>query len=343
MTDDYRHCLITGAACWVATALALLLELENPYWATMTAWAMALPGERVPTRRALLQILATAAGCFFGYEIGMRVEGRPIMQLLAIFGVALGGTYLRFRSRFDFVWVLGAMSALMLLAFTLYSPEMLYAAARYRGYEIACGVAGVTIAQFAVGGLLRLEYPRGSASAPSPHALDRRDALEIALVGGFTVSIVPVIWYFFQLPFGSLLITMIAPLIALDAAFVEHPVRTHWRLVGAIVGGAFGVLAGAIAGDSFLLWSWALLGGTAACGYVSGGGRPWSAAGTMGGLAVVFSLVTGSGPTTDILTILNRIAGIVIGIGIMIGVAYAVRLVFRAQFPPAVAVVRAVH
>lgn len=64
---------------------------------------------------------------------------------------------------------------------------------------------------------------------------------------------------------------------------------------------------------------------------------PWR---SMGGLAVVFSLITANGPSTDSLLILNRILGMVLGIIIMIAVAFAVRLVFHQRLKPPLSALR---
>ncbi len=151
------------------------------------------------------------------------------------------------------------------------------------------------------------------------------------IVGGLTVILVPVIWTAFHLPIGSLLITMIAPLVALDVVFISSPIRTHWRLLGSIAGGVFGIIASAMAADSFVLWSLLLFAGLAACAFVRGGQHPWSISGMQLGLSYMFAQVTGSGPSVDMLVVIDRIAGLVIGLLVMIVVAYYVRLFFQER------------
>ena len=38
MKADYRHGIITAVSCWLATLAAFAMHLDNPWWATMTAW-----------------------------------------------------------------------------------------------------------------------------------------------------------------------------------------------------------------------------------------------------------------------------------------------------------------
>jgi uncharacterized membrane protein YccC len=332
MSDNLRNALITGAACLIGTLLAFLLCLQNPYWATMTAWATtALPGRQLGAPRAFLQVFATAVGCFVGYQVSVHTEARPILQFLGLFLFAGVGTYMRFRSRFFYAWGLGSFSAIMLAAMTLYRPSILYTDAFYRGYEIVCGVAGVLIAQVPLAWILDRAFPRppGPIEPPPSTKLDRRDAAQIGIVGGLTVSLTPVIWTAFHLPIGSLLITMIAPLVALDVVFISRPIRTHWRLFGSFMGGVFGILATALAADSFAVWSLFLFAGLAACAYIRGARRPWSISGMQFGLSFMFAQVTGSGPSADMSVVIDRLAGLVIGLLVMIVVAYYVRLFFQ--------------
>ena len=205
-------------ACLIATALALLLGLTNPYWATMTAWSTtALPGRHLGCARAFRQILGTGLGCLLGYQFSLHAQGYPAVQWLGLFLIAGGGTFMRFRSQSYYAWNLGSFSSIMLVAITLYSPEVLYPDAFYRGYEIICGVAGVLFAQLPVGLILKRFFPRppGPPEPPPRTMLDVRDAAHIGRVGALTGSIVPGIWSVFHLPVGSLLITMITLLAAL--------------------------------------------------------------------------------------------------------------------------------
>src|SRR5260221_4285305 len=123
MSDHLRNALIAGAASLFGTALALVFSMENPYWATMTAWSMtALPGRQLGFTRAARQIFATGLGCLLGYQFSVHAEGRPALQWLGLFIFAGGGTFMRFRSPYYYAWSLGSFSSILLAAITLYSP-----------------------------------------------------------------------------------------------------------------------------------------------------------------------------------------------------------------------------
>ncbi len=332
MSDNLRNAIITGAACFLGTALALMLGLENPYWATMTAWSTtALPGRRLGYGRAIRQFVATGLGCAVGYQFSVHAEGRPALQWIGLFLFAGGGTFMRFRSRYYYAWSLGSFSSILLIAITLYSPEVLYPDAFYRGYEIVCGVTGVILAQLPLAWILERIYPRSPGPPlPQPRTiLDVRDAAHVGLVGALTVSLVPLLWRIFHLPAGSLLITTIAPLVALDVIFISSPIHTHWRLLGSLLGGVAGVAASALASDSLFLWSLLLFAGLSTCAWVRGGRHAWSISGMQLGLSYMFALVTGSGPSADISVVIDRITGLMLGLVVMIAVAYIVRLFFQ--------------
>ncbi len=239
---------------------------------------------------------------------------------------------MRFRSRFNYAWSLGSFSAIILSGITLSDPTALYTDAYYRGYEIICGIVGVLIAQMVLGRALDLMFPRPACAAPlaaSAARLDPRDAAHMGVVAGATVMIVPVLWYLLGLPITSLLVTMIAPLVALDVVFISSPIRTHWRLLGSAVGGIAGIVAAALAADSFAVWSFLLFAGLGGAAYVGGSKRTWAISAMQLGLAFLFALVTGSGPSSDSVLVLNKIIGLIIGLLVMIAVAYAVRLFFQ--------------
>lgn len=328
MSENIRRCLITAAASWGATVLALFLGLENPYWATMTAWAATLPGRKIGPARAALQVLATIAGCLVGFQVALHAESRPVLQLLALGLIAAGGTYLKLRSRFNFAWALASLSALMILAFSLYNPGLLLPSALFRGYEIVCGVAAAMLTQALAGLAMELEPDEWAAPATlSDHATAR----QVALVAGLTVVVVPILWFEFHLPMMSLMVAMIAPLIVLDPGVAAHPTHLHWRHIGTLLGGLGGYVGTVLAGESFFVWSLAFVAGIAAFAYVNGSGRPWASAGPLGGIAFMFSIVAGTGPATTNALMIDRICGIVAGLFIMMAVAHVVRLAVRAR------------
>ena len=145
MAISYRTSLITAITCWVATFAALSLHLDNPWWATISAWVIANPDRDAFWQKGVLRICGTLAGCALGYELAILFLGRPILQATCFFLLGFCSSYMRFRSQFGYAWTLGGIAALLLMSVSLSAPETLYTFAHYRAYEIACPQSMVTV------------------------------------------------------------------------------------------------------------------------------------------------------------------------------------------------------
>src|SRR5882757_6622948 len=144
MKADYRHGIITAVSCWVATLGAFALDLGNPWWATMTAWVIAHPNPGQIWQKGVHRVGGTIVGCVLGCLLGASTIGRPLLQATALFLAMSIGTYLRFRSDYEYAWMLGTVSVLLLISVSFEAPETLYQSAHDRAFEIICGVVSAT-------------------------------------------------------------------------------------------------------------------------------------------------------------------------------------------------------
>ena len=111
--------------------------------------------------------------------------------------------------------------------------------------------------------------------------------------------------------------------------FISSPILAHWRLLGSFAGGVAGVASSALAADSFFVWLLLLFSGLSVFAWVRGGSHTWSISGMQLGLSYLFAFVTSSGPSADMSVVIDRIAGLMCGLLVMITVAYYVRLFFQ--------------
>ncbi len=65
------------------------------------------------------------------------------------------------------------------------------------------------------------------------------------------------------------------------------------------------------------------------------GGGPQSYIGTQGGLACITAMVTGNGPVLDIWPVLERLAGVVLGVALMVSVSFVLAALRAARAPEA--------
>jgi uncharacterized membrane protein YccC len=326
MTVDFRQSLITGVSCWLATVTAFALHLDNPWWATISAWVISNLDKSAFWQKGVMRIIGTIAGCVLGYELAMELEGKPVAQAIAFFLLAAGGSYMRFRSRFGYAWFIGILAVVLLLSLSLSAPQSLYYFAHYRAYEIICGVVSATLCDWALGLILRVEAALpvpGETKKPAGSG-NQREILNVALVGGLTAVIIPFLWSAFDIP--SLPQSLVTVLVLVTPNLEATRLIGLQRILGCLLGGAIGLFASLFALESMSLWSAIVILGIAGFSQLHFSGSRWAYTGTQGGLAFIFAIVTGNGPPDTIEPVVNRIVGITLGVIVYMSVATIVRL-----------------
>jgi uncharacterized membrane protein YccC len=322
MTVHFRQSLITGVSCWLATMAAFALHLDNPWWAAISAWVISSPDKSAFWQKGIMRILGTIAGCVLGYELSALLEGRPVAQAISFFLLGFGAAYLRFRSKFGYAWFIGILAALLLMSLSLSAPESLYYFAHYRAYEIICGVGSATLCDGILGVILRLEGAiPAKKTAPGS---DQSEILSVAIVGGLTAVIIPVLWSLFDLP--SLPQSLVTVLVLVNPNLEATRFMGLQRMLGCLIGGALGLVASLFALESILLWTAFFILGIAGFSRLHLSDSRWAYTGTQGGLAYIMAIVTGNGPPDTIVPVVNRIAGIMLGVLVFMCVAAIVRL-----------------
>jgi uncharacterized membrane protein YccC len=315
---------ITALACWLAATLAFALHLDNPWWAAISAWVVANPERQALLAKASNRILGTIIGCLASYWVTLWVESRPVLQLLAMFGFAAIGVYGRFRSAQSYAWIIGAVGALAILAMSLETPGQIFHFAVFRACEVICGVIAVTFMEWL---LYRKNSPVAAKITPAKPAdkaiaptMDRATALRLAMIGGVAVILIPILWSWLNLP--SLSQIVVSCLVVLDRDGASTHFRGLQRILGCVAGGAVGLLTIRLGPDSFLIWSVMLIAGIFLFSLIHHGGSRWAYVGTQGGVAFILALVTGLGPPDTILPAIDRIAGMLCGVGILLCVCF---------------------
>jgi uncharacterized membrane protein YccC len=304
-----RQGLITGFACLFATLIAIAANLDQPYWAAITAYMVANVDPSALATKAVLRVAGTVVGCVLGYAVGIMIEGFPVLQALVMFVTAAVGTYWRFRSRYSYAWILGAVSILMLIATSITEPTELHDFAWYRFYEILTGVVVATLFSFA------FTPPAHLRLAPAVVTVSHEVARHQALSAGVSIVLIAWLWSVFNLP--SLLQVMITSLVVVSADIAGTRLRGLQRIMGCILGGCLGLLVIIIDAANFWWWAFALTAGVFLAGRLHLSPHPHAYVGTQAGLAFLVTLINGSGPPDSIEAPINRLTGIVIGVAIM--------------------------
>ncbi len=321
---DLHQGAITTLACWLAALLAFALHLNHPWWSVISAWVVSNPERHALLQKAAHRILGTVIGCATGYWFALWTEGRPFLQMVAMFVTAATGTYGRYRSAYSYAWIIGAAVGLMILSTSLEAPEQIYHLAVFRAVEVICGVVAATFTEAL---FYRQRSPIGSinpriekAAKTIVSTTDHATALDLATVGGVAIICIPLLWSWLHLP--SLTQIVISSLVVLDRDMASTHFRGLQRILGCFAGGAFGLLTIRLGPDSFFIWSIMLIAGIFLFSLLHHSDSRWSYSGTQGGVAFILALVTGSGPPDSMMPAVNRIAGMLCGVVILLIVSF---------------------
>jgi len=269
--------------------------------------------------------LGTAIGLFFGYWIAGALAGNPVGQTLFLFVGMFLAILARFApSRFAMGLSFATLMPTMLVLMSLAAPQTTYLTAWSLFYATAFGVLSAALfSALAVGFLNPFvpETPPPTSSSGSCTALPETEL--VALVGAVTLLVAVYLWVEIELPSISEICITIA--LTIDRDVVSGRIRRIHRLLGCAAGAALGLGFAALGLHDFILWSLVLVTGLALFGAVFHLVPAWSYFGQQGALALIMTLVVGSGPPDTVMPAVDRFSGIFAAVLLMI----ALRMVLR--------------
>ncbi|MCX5493512.1 FUSC family protein [Kaistia dalseonensis] len=311
MSEVDRQALATTIGVVAAIFVALAANLEQPFWAGISALIISNVDRTELFTKGVLRILGTIAGVVSGYFISLVIGGQPLIQAVLLMAVAGGGTYARQRSRYGYVWFYGALTFLLVLVCSMTTPEQLYAFAHYRCYEIIIGVLAATIAGFALGPKAG-QLPDGVRAHPSNVTVEAAGRYAFAAAVGALVLVL--VWSLFGLP--ALTQVLASSLVVVDIDPRATRKRGLQRILGCLIGGGAGLVIIGINADVMLWWVTTLSLGIFLSARVHLGPSPNAYVGTQSAVALLVTMV-GSGPPDSIAPAFDRLVGIALGVALM--------------------------
>ncbi|TDH61018.1 hypothetical protein E2C06_18745 [Dankookia rubra] len=319
-----RTGLVGALSVVFAVLVALRLGLDDPWWAAISAWIVSSPDRRQLLSKAAQRTGGTLLGAVGGLGASAASAGQPVLQAVLLFGIGAYGTRARFGpSRFAYAWFYAAITATLVLVQSLGPAGDLDAFARARCLEIVCGVVVATLCDAVLGGPPEAAAPAPAGAAPAAD-LDR-----LGLVGGLVLALVPLLWAQFELP--SVVQGAITALVVLDRDIGAARVRGRQRMLGCVLGGGLGALLLALGPDALSLWLAAFGGGLLVFARLHHGGGPDAYVGTQGGVALIMAMASGNGPPDTLQPALDRLAGVVLGTALVVGVSLLLAAGARAR------------
>jgi uncharacterized membrane protein YccC len=110
--------------------------------------------------------------------------------------------------------------------------------------------------------------------------------------------------------------------------------RAVYRLVGCALGALLGLLCLYWVGQNFLVWVLLLMGGVWLTSQIQTGSTGISYVGIQAGLAFVLSMIQGQGPPLSPIPGIDRFAGIIAGLAVLLIITMVMSL-FRLKPSPA--------
>lgn len=155
-----RFALHTTVAALLALAVAAMLGLHHPWWASMTVWLVAQPTRGLLLERIVARLCGTLVGAVVGEAILLWLGGAPLPTLIALtawVGIcAAGGNLCRhFRT---YAFVLSGYSAAIIVLFALAAPGGHGDVALDR---VLCTVIGIACSAIVAIGIAPLRRPAG--------------------------------------------------------------------------------------------------------------------------------------------------------------------------------------
>lgn len=308
----------------VSVMLAAALALPDPWWAGISAFMCSQATRSNSLRRTALRILGTAVGAVLGLMLAGTLAYDHVLGLVSLLGIGTVGMLGFMLDRYGYAWLLGAITALMVILSAVQDPRIALTVATNRMLEVVVG----SLVALAVALLLA---PDGDAAPPpAPGFTDLFGAnwptFLHALRCGSTVMLIPLVWTGFDLPgLPQMAVTVAAVMAATPGADVTNPMafvtRALHRLLGCLFGGIAGLAVLALSLTTLLPWLIALAAGVFVSTHVQTTSRGHGYVGTQAAIVFIMTMVQGDGPPISILPGIDRFVGITAGLAVLVVVS----------------------
>jgi uncharacterized membrane protein YccC len=318
-----RQGLVAACSVVLATVLALLLEVESPWWAAISAFMSLMSTGAASVRRGMLRLVGTAAGAVLGFIMARWLPYDHFALCLFLAATTMLGVIAMQVSPHGLAWLFLTITSSLVLLTSLDNPTQAFNIAFYRMFEVAIGVISAIIV------VNLLQDWHADPPAPAPGWRHLLGAQWPAVLHGMrsAISVVAVlqIWRWINLPDVSqmaitIAVVMSAPVIAGTGVSTRHAVaeRSLHRFIGCVLGGLMALACLALGVTSFPWWL-AMVGGSVWIGmHVQIGKHGVGYVGTQAAFVFVVTMIQGAGPPSSIMPGVDRFAGITGGLGILL-------------------------
>ena len=321
------HCTRTALAVALSVIAALVLRVDAPWWAAISAFVSIQTSAPSSIEHGALRVAGTAIGAAVAVLLSPWLIEDQVGISLALFiasAVAVLGLQV---SSYGYAFMLGGVTLDMVLLAAIGDPASVLSVACNRAAEVTIGTVVAVLVSIV---LLPPLDGTGHRSAPGWSDLlgAQWPSVQHALRAGLGVMLVPWVWNFLELPNLSQTAITVAAVMAVQAASPDEVtnrkqvvVRATHRMLGCLVGGSIGLVVLSFLSESFLAWLFVLGAGAWLGAFVQNSKRCIGYVGTQGGVVFIMTLVQGFGPPESIVVGMERFAGITGGLAITLAVS----------------------
>ena len=340
----------------LAALAALILHSDEPWWAAVSAWMVTRSSLAAALSRGMMRIVGSTVGAAIAVVVLGWFVYQPLPFCLCLFVIAWIGLFGFAKSRHGYAWLILAITGNLVMLIALDQPQTAFTIAVNRIADVTIGTTSALLVTFLLPALPDSpSAPIASSSTTLPLRFWlRRHARQFELWlgenlslilhacrGGLTVMVLPLLLNWLA-PLGSstLAVTAVAVMAIPTTAIRETDGRTvvqrgvH-RLVGCALGALLGLVCLYWVGSNFPLWLLLLMAGVWFNSQIQSGSTGISYVGTQAGLAFLLSMVQGQGPPLSPIPGIDRLAGIIAGLSVLLVITMIISL-FRLEPAPIV-------
>lgn len=319
-----RTCLMATLAVVLGVAAALALHLENVWWAGISAFMSTQATRPASLQRAIMRIGGTVAGAGLGILAApVLAHDHVVGSLLVLLFATVGGLG-ALVSPHGYAWLFTGITANLVVMASLTSPPSAFNLGVYRTMEVIVGVASALL----IAAVLAPDDPAGAV----PQAPGWRDllgknwqAVLHAFRAGIAIMLMPLAWSWLDLPALPQMAISVAAIMAVPSLSAD-PDETARNVIGRAMHRLLGCLLGGIAAlallwlsiTAFLPWLAALGAGIWVCCHVQASARGIGYVGTQAAIVFIITLVQGWSPADSIVPAIDRFAGMVCGMAVLL-------------------------
>jgi len=343
----------------LAVLAALALHSDEPWWAGISAFMVTKASPSVAMSRGIMRIAGSIVGAVTALIALRLFVYQSLPFCMSLFALSCIGLFGFVSSRNGYAWVVGTVTACLVMLMSLDQPQGAFNTAVNRVAEVTIG----TVASLVVCGLS--PAPADIGAAPTASLVDppplafwrRRYGAELlhwvsgnqllllhACRGGLTVMLMPALanWLAPVSP-ATMGLTVVMIMSIPTTAILEpnSPVilqRAAHRLIGCLIGALMGLACLAFIGSDFLLWVALIPPGIWLCSQIQTGTTGVSYLGTQAMFSYLMSMVQGQGPPNSISPGFERLVGVMGGLSILFVVTLVLSLLSLS--PPSAAPAR---